>query len=146
MCSSYNCTFLFIYSLSVIYNFTHIPLSHRHESKTLTYLYSLCELLWKWNEWKVVRNDGVCFKEQEGEGWKRGLDGRVGDRGARGRENSESLCWYTRHWETHSRHINAFTRWHERAHKRMLLPTATQTRAGIPEGSTSLSNIQPKWH
>lgn len=64
-----------------------------------------------------------------------------GDGGARGRENSDSLYWYTRHWETHSRHINAFTHWHERAHKRVLLPTATQTRAGIPEGSTSLLSL-----
>lgn len=71
-----------------------------------------------------------------------GWMGWVGDRGARGRENSESLCWYTRHWETHSRHINAFTQWHE--HKRMLLPTATQTRAGIPEGSTSLLSLPLK--
>lgn len=96
--------------------------------------------------WKKGSKKQLHFKGQEGEGWKRGLDewGWVGDGGARGRENSDPLCWSTRHWETHSRHINAFTHWHERAHKRVLLPTATQTQAGIPEGSTSLLSLPVK--
>lgn len=53
--------------------------------------------------WNKSKKERMELKGQEGEGWKRGTRpmGWAGDRGARGRENSESLCWYTRHWETH---------------------------------------------
>lgn len=38
------------------------------------------------------------------------------------------------------KHIHSFTHWHGRPHKRLLLPTATQTRAGISEGQPRLQS------
>lgn len=53
----------------------------------------------------------------------------VGTEGAQ--PNSRALCSYTRHWETHN---DTFVH----THKPLLLPTATQTHAGISGGRPHL--------
>lgn len=53
--------------------------------------------------------------------------------GGRAQGDSRALCSYARHWETHG---------HTRTHRRMLLPTATHTLAGILEGSLISSPVQ----
>lgn len=141
---------LLIYSLNVIYNFTHMPLSW--DMKVRRNSYSPLELLWKQSEWKVVRNDRIHFKEQEGKGWKRGLDGWPGlEMEEREGERTASHCAGTpgtgRHTQDTLTHSHTDTNAHKSAcfcpplHR----PELASQRAAL-HSCPCLWNLQPKLH
>ena len=96
---------------------------------------------------KTLINEQVSQSHKKRRNWVAELDGcRVGtevdeEQGREGRAKQQGIVLVHQALGDTLKHIHSFTHLHGRAHKRMLLPTATQTCAGISEGSPISSPV-----